>query len=436
MANAKFLQDFDDSLQKLSQLNNVIVANTQSKQDYSQAIIKNLKAINEKIKGLLDKVTQLKAQVVGLQNQVNNNTFGITNYETQITQLTQQVAALTADKTACENKLNDLATKTAADAAAAQQKIDECEQRIAGLTNQNATIQAEVDALKKAAEGHGDIAAQIDEITKQNAARLKQIQDDNNAKIADLQNQINQKDTEIARLTQDSTGNTAQLNQQIAQQQAAMTDLQTQITVLQKQSDALTQENGNLIQRIIAATTAINNATENLQQLSDPTSYNQAELAQAFEEIENSIQDISNALQGSTPGPGRLSGNPTIHLQNMNKTPFTLKQRQLIDILKEKPQKNNNTNDPSKYAIALRAIQSAKNENEVLDALKGIDLKNNTVMGGKKHKNQKHKTKKNRKQKGGFKYSNKAKRTSFIVSPSTVSKRKSIRSLRNTTSRR
>ena len=446
MENAKFLQDFDDSLQKLSQLNNVIVANTQSKQDYSQAIIKNLKAINEKIKGLLDKVTQLKTQVTGLQGQVNDNTSGISNKEAQLTQLQQKISQLTAENTASENNLNELTVQSAADVAAAQKKIDEYEQKLAGLTHQNAAIQTEVDALKKAAEGTGGLAAQIDEITKQNAAQLQQIHDENNAKIADLQNQINQKDTEIARLTQDSTGNTAQLNAQIAQQQAAMTDLQNQLAVLQKQIEDLKAENGNLIQRIIAATTAINNATQNLQQLSDPTSYNQAELAQAFEEIEKSIQDISNALQGSAPAPGpgpepgpgpsRGSNNPDIHLQNMNKTPFTLKQRQLIDILKEKPQKDNNTNDPRKYAIALRAIQRAKNENEVLDALKDIDIKNNTVMGGKKHKNQKHKTKKNRKQKGGFKYSNKAKRTSFIVSPSTVSKRKSSRSLRNTTARR
>ena len=63
MANANFLQEFDDSLKKLSQLNDVIVANTQSKKEYSTAIIQNLKAINEKIKGLLDKVKQLKTQI-------------------------------------------------------------------------------------------------------------------------------------------------------------------------------------------------------------------------------------------------------------------------------------------------------------------------------------------------------------------------------------
>jgi chromosome segregation ATPase len=440
MENAKFLQDFDDSLQKLSQINNVIVANTQSRQDYSQAIIKNLKAINEKIKGLLDKVTQLKTQVVGLQDQVNNNTSGISNNETQITQLQQQVAALTAEKTANESKLNDITAKSAADTAAAQQKIDACEQQVAGLSQQNATIQAEVEALKKAAAGHGDQASQIDEITKQNAAQLKQIQDENNAKIADLQNQINQKDVEIARLTQDSTGNASQLQAQLAQQQTEITAYQQQITVLQKQTDDLKQENGNLIQRIIAATTAINDATQNLQQLSDPTSYNQAELTQAFEEIEKSIQDISNALQGSTApvagptrGPRRGLSNPDIHLQNMvgDKKPFTIKLQQLIDILKGKQQKNNNTNDPSKYAIALKAVRQAKNEQEVIAGLSGVDIKNNTIMGGKKHK-----TKKNRKQKGGFKYSNKAKRTSFVVSPSTVSNRKSSRSLRNTTIKR
>jgi predicted nucleic acid-binding Zn-ribbon protein len=443
MANANFIQEFDESLKKLGQLNDVIVSNTQSKKDYSTAIIQNLKAINEKIKGLLDKVKQLKAQVVGLQGQVDNNTSGISNNETQINQLQQQVAALTAEKMANENKLQELTTKSVDDAAAAQQKIDTCEQQVAGLTQQNATIQAEVEALKKAAEGHGDQASQIDEIAKQNAAQLKQLQDDNNTKMTDLQNQINQKDAEIARLTQESTSTASQIQAQLAQQQTDITAYQQQITVLQKQSDDLKQENDNLIQRIIAATTAINDATQNLQQLSDPTSYNQAELAQAFDEIEKSIQDISNVLQGSAPGPrpgpGPRGGprrgldNPDIHLQNIagDKTPFTLKLQQLIDILKTKPQKNNNTNDPSKYAIALKAVREAKNEQEVIAGLTGVDIKNNTIMGGKKYK-----TKKNRKQKGGFKYSNKAKRTAFSFSRSTLSNRKSSRSHRNTTTKR
>lgn len=436
MANANFLQEFDDSLQKLSQLNDVIVANTQSRKEYSTAIIQNLKAINEKIKGLLDKVKQLKTQVVGLQAKVDNNTSGITNTEAQINKLEQQISKLTAENTACDNNLNELTTQSTADIAAAQKKIDECEQKLAGLTQQNITIQAEVDALKKAAEGNGDHATQIDDITKQNAAQLQQLQDANNAKMTDLQNQISQKDAEIARLTQESTGNASQLQEQVAKQQADITAYQQQITVLQKQADDLKQENGDLIQRIIAATTAINEATQNLQQLSDPSSYNQAELAQAFKEIEKSIQDIYNALEGTTSeaGPGTkrgLNDNPDIHLQNMDKKPFSLKQRQLIDILKEKPQKDNFTGGPSKYAIALKAVQNARNEQEVIDGLKGIEIKNNTVMGGKKRK-----TKKNKKQKGGFKYSNKAKRTSFVVSRSTLSNRKSSRSLRNTTSKR
>lgn len=434
MANANFLQEFDDSLKKLSQLNDVIVANTQSKKEYSTAIIQNLKAINEKIKGLLDKVKQLKTQVVGLQGQVNTNTSGVTKNQVLITELQQKIAQLTSETTACDNNLKELTEQSTADVAAAQQKIDECEQKLAGLTQQNITIQAEVDALKKASTGNSDLATQIDEITKQNAAQLKQIQDENNAKIADLTLQINRSDEEIARLTQESTGNTTQLQAQLAQQQTDITAYQQQLAVLQQQTDELKKENDDLIQRIIAATTVINNATQNLQQLSDPTNYSQAELAQAFAEIEKSIQDISNALQNSTPegGPGSRRGlnNPDIHLQNMDKKPFTLKQRQLIDILKEKPQIDNFTRGPSKYALALQAVQNARTEQEVLDGLKGIEIKNNTVMGGKKHKNQKHRTKKNRKQKGGFKYSNKAKRTSFGVSRSTSSNRKSSTSLR------
>ena len=49
MANANFLEEFDKSLQKLGQLNNIIAANTQKKKEYSEDIINKLKAINEKV---------------------------------------------------------------------------------------------------------------------------------------------------------------------------------------------------------------------------------------------------------------------------------------------------------------------------------------------------------------------------------------------------
>jgi hypothetical protein len=186
---------------------------------------------------------------------------------------------------------------------------------------------------------------------------------------------------------------------------------------------------------------AINEATQNLQQLSDPASYNEADLTLAFNEIEKSIQDISNALQGSAPGPpapGPAPGprrsfdnNTPIHLTNLDGTPFTMTAPQIIAALREKPVKDNFTGGPSKHAIALNAVHDARDEQQVVDALAGITLKNNKITGGKKHK-----TKKNRKQKGGFKYSKKAKRTPFSVLRSTVSNRKSSRSLRNTTTKR
>ena len=93
MANANFLEEFDKSLQKLGQLNNIIAANTQKKKEYSEDIINKLKAINEKIQGLLGKINQLKVLVVGLQGQVATNTVGINNNDAQVAQLQQQVAA-------------------------------------------------------------------------------------------------------------------------------------------------------------------------------------------------------------------------------------------------------------------------------------------------------------------------------------------------------
>ena len=70
-----------------------------------------------------------------------------------------------------------------------------------------------------------------------------------------------------------------------------------QITALQQQVQSLTAENDELIQRIIAATRAISDATNSLRQISDndPTQFNLDDLDRSFAEIEASIQAISNS---------------------------------------------------------------------------------------------------------------------------------------------
>ena len=275
------------------------------------------------------------------------------------------------------------------------------------------------------------------------------------------------------------------LHNQITQKDAEIQTANGKITALQAQTDALTAENADLLGRIQAATATINEATQNLQQLSDPANYNEAELARAFAEIDDSIREVSNALDDANPAdqparppmsknlmdllapparpnpfeePGNAAPAPgnqaqaqappqaqtqpqtrtqaraakavnndtVITLTNFNdKSQFNMTVGEIVDALRKK------AGTSPKHAEALKDVYAARTTDAVVAALAGLTIKNNRITGGKRSK-----TKKNKKQKGGFKYSNKAKRASFGISRSTASNRKSGRSSRNTTSKR
>jgi hypothetical protein len=155
---------------------------------------------------------------------------------------------------------------------------------------------------------------------------------------------------------------------------------------------------------------AIMEATNRLQELNDPSTFDQAGLNTAFAEVEASIQDISNAIQGR--------GNAVIQERQSNPNVVNIQGLQLdvndiIQQLKSKPTKNSFGNDTS-YIKALRAIQSGTNPEQALADAK-VPVKNGKIMGGKTKK------RKHKKQRGGFTYKNNAKRRTFTSSLKTTS---------------
>ena len=430
MSNPTFKQDFENSLQRLAQINTAIDANIKGKQDFSAMIIQKLSAINEKVKQLGDSINALKEQLTNLQTQAATNNSQIGDKSKEVENLTSQITQLTGDRDKCLAELDQLKQQYQADVQDFQKRIDECEDKLRQLNDQNTTITAERDSIRNELEQKGDLgtahADELKKLTDQHAQELQQkdeqlklIQEDNASKMKQLQDEIAAKETELNQQVADVGNNAGQLQTQIEQLTKEKQEKEDQITGLQEQITGLQTENQDLISRIMAATQAIIESTNRLGELNNPDAFNEAELNAKFKEVEASIQQISNAIQGNSVAnnqlaagqpesvKGKLPPDTPIIIDGIN---FTL--GSIITQLKAKKQKVKHTGEPNKYTLALDAVYKANTPEEVIEALKSnVTLKNGAIMGGKKTR----KNKKQRKQKGGYTYKVNSKRKSITT---------------------
>jgi hypothetical protein len=233
----------------------------------------------------------------------------------------------------------------------------------------------------------------------------------NNAQIEELKQQIEARDKAIADVQSNSASEMQRLNEQIATLTQERDAAQAQIAELQRQIEALTEQNNNLIQRIIAATDAINEAMNTLEKMNNPAELQQ-NLQQAtslFQEVETSLENIFSAIHGRSIVSNKLTEDIQNMPDNINNDTVVNVDRQgtsirygdlkdgLLRKIKQKP------DDPNfKYRVALKEIKNNPDPSKVADILMkyGIAFNNGVVVGGKKYK----KTRKIRRQKGGFIY--------------------------------
>jgi len=449
MSNPNFKQEFDNSLQRLAQINTAIDANIRGKQEFSAKIIQRLSAINDKVKQLGDAIKRLKDELTNLQAQAAKNNSDIADIGNEVNGLRAQIKQLTDERDKAIAELDQLKKQYQADVQDFQKRIDDCEAKLRQLTDQNAEITKQRDALQAELGQKGDLgAAHAEELKKltdqhtqelqQKDEQLKLQQEDNNGKIKQLQDEIAAKEAELNKKISDVGNNATQLQAQIEQLTKEKQEKDNQIAQLQAQITALQNENQDLVNRIIAATQAISDATNRLRELDNPAAFNEAELDAKFQELEASVQQISNAIQGNpvannqvsgtlAPAQNRLPPDTPINYRGQNLTLGLI-----ISQLGSKPQVDRNKpgNQPSKYAIALKGVNEANTPEEVLQALNssGVDAKNGAIYGGKKTK--KHRKQKNRKQKGGYTYKLNSKRRS--ISTATIRKSSSGRGKGNT----
>lgn len=426
--NSTFLQNFQSSMDELNKTNQKVQDNIKQKKEFSSNLLGKLKDINVKIKTLAAQINQLKTVMNGFQKQVTVNDGSIDAKDKEINELKTTVKGLEGEKQQLVQQLSEYQKKCADDKNMLQQKIDAQEQQVRKLMDENTAIKKQLDALSNELKSKDGAQKQnIDKITE-----LTEIVKNNEQKMQELLAQIKEKDAKIANLEKQLTDKTKEvaneaqkINDALAQSQQTIEQLNQQITELKRQND-------NLLQKIIAATQAIKEATANLELLiqTDATA-DSAQYNQIFNEIDQSIQNISSIIQVPTvsqnpngPPPQKpvkplpkISQNEIIQITSLEGTPL---QVEFKDVLAQLSSKSSASGNVQKYKDALQQMQNAQSSSEVPSILSrnGIVFKNGKLMGGNKSK----KTKKNnrpikqvQKQKGGFSYRKNTKRRSVTT---------------------
>jgi chromosome segregation ATPase len=426
-AQPQFLIDFQEKMDKLTNIRRNIQVGIDFKTQFTNDLKTKLGEISQRLQELARLITDLKTKSDNLEIQVNTNTASISDKEHELQQLKDQIQTLSTERDTLTARLvkqeddgrNLIATKQAeidkyeADLRDVKQKLDA------------QTIQLNALREKMTKTGNEKDVAHSEQLTEQSQKQLQEqeaqlIQRINEceAKIVGFEQQIKDKDTEI-----------------IAKQKAiddATEAAQNAAQGLQKQIDDLKVENEMLGQKLMAATDAINQAADDLENLtnSGPNVKTKQEvdtlLNQITQQIEQSIQNIGSASQGHLPAPinSNIDRATNVTLLDIgNNSNVTMPFGSLIKMLASKSSQIRS--GVNKYKNVLDELKGITDVAQISDILRNnnVSVKNNQVMGGRK-------TKKNRKQKGGFTYKNSKRRSIISRSSLRSSSRKSTRNSR------
>ena len=289
-----FLNNFEKSLKRLETINDIVNKNLQNKKDFSQMILNKLIGINNQIKGLAENINKLNTKVVELQKYVDQNADACKEKTDEITELTKKYESLQKEKAEVLTEFNALKTKCQDDMKAKQIEIDNLEEKLRKITEEKNLLDNELKILKE----KGDSDDRITKQAEQFQAQLSKIEEENNRKIAELTNTIEEKDKQINELNEKLLNATKEASEHKSLLDQQSSETAQNIQQLKDQIAKLEEENKNLINRIIYATDAINAAVDNLNKLSEVS--DTKEIDNVFESIEESINNISNAMNLGT----------------------------------------------------------------------------------------------------------------------------------------
>ena len=387
---------------QLEELQTQVATNNTGIQDRT-AEIERLTAQTQQLTGERDAV---QAEMAQLRQQTDTERqelqTRITGFEGEIRRLTDENTAITAERDALRAEMQSSGNQKDVEHAAAIQTLQE--QHAAAINEMRTEQQQQLDALRQETQQLGQQKQQeLDALQQQNQSQLDALRQQHAQELDALrqqqQTELTQRDTALIQQGLDNEEQIRVLRQQMEdaatahgtqqlQNEDAMRDLDNRRGELEAQNEANTRrvaeleralqdlqaENQDLQQRIIAATQAIIEATGRLNELNNPDDFNQADLNQRFQEIEQSIQDISNAIQGhpgNPPSAGvrsasarqlRMPENTIITIDGFQK-PLS----QIVNDLKGKTKQD--PRPDSKYAQALQQIYSATDADDVLQIM-------------------------------------------------------------------
>jgi len=419
----QFLTDFINNMNKLKQMNQNVQKTIDDKKNFNTTLNNRLKNINGLIQKLATDINNLKAKVDGLQGQVNTNSTAIGDKDKQIADLAQKMKTLEAEKASLTQQLGDLQNKTNAEKADLQKRINDSEAKLRALIDQNAILEDRTKALDAELTSKGDLPRQhAEEIKKQADGFKEELEKQrlaNQAEMDKLNAKIKSDEASIQNLQkqlQDKTNEAASHAQNVSN---AQNQCQGQIAQLNAEKDKLMAENKDLIDRIKEANAAIIQALTNLQALTDsaPNVQNQKDLEDLLGQIEASIMAINTAMQ--TGQPAAAPNREDINVLDETGNPFTgtrkIQQQIALNKLQEKLSKESIPARQQKLKNAIAFIQNNKtNSNSIEKYLKDNVFKfqkgnNEVTFGGKKRASTK--TRKHKKQRGGFTYKNSKRRS-------------------------
>ena len=446
LSEESFIKEFEASLAKISEINDIIEQHNRKKKEDSQLIIEKLEAINRTINEIVTKISELKFEVVTFQENVKINTQSITDKD-------QEIQNLKDEKNRLESEKNTMISTLEQSIREKDEEISKRTREIENLINEITLKNAEIDSLKNDLSNIGDNgathAAEIAAKTAEIYALNKQIQD--------LKQENNQDSEENNKLKEEFETKATDFTNKIA-------ELENQISAKDTEIIKLREDNQELIQRIIAATQAINDATVSLEKIdNDQTDINK--ITTLLDTLEKSLQQISNIIQGTSSkesvvpgflGLGGLFGEPGSEagvfpalsrtnseagseegptsgsiIKDNIKVNVDGKEMTIGDLKKKLLLKSNQMTKPNKYQEAydkVNAINVNENKENIDKIIKNLGLlltqDGQNIKGGKNKKTKNKNTKK--KQTGGFIYKAHSKRRN-IKSTSYSSKPKKFR---------
>jgi len=361
-------------MDKLNAMNEKILNNTKQKKQFSDTLIARLKNINEKIKSFAGQINQLKNTLNELQSKKDTNVGNIDEKNKQIAQLIERVKVLENEKQQMSKQFSDYQKQVSNEKNVLQKKIDDSEAKIRQLTEENQNLKNQ---------------------TNSSTEQMKKQEETNQAKINELMNKINKNEKQIVDLQNELNQKKDELASQVKAINSRQNQEQTQVEQLKKEMVDLKNQNDNLIKRIIDATQAIEKTINNLEMLSNsaPNQQTEEDVKLLFSEIEKSIENISNIIQGNGTGTGTgtiarppVSGTQEITIEQTGGPSQKVSYDYLLKELQRKSSQQSDVNN--KYNNALIQIKQTTNSNEIEQILNrnNIALKNGVIMGGKKSK--------------------------------------------------